>query len=48
MVFSPLRVDAVKAAMSDLRRAGRRPVEATPDRDGVLRPPATAPADEHG
>jgi hypothetical protein len=25
-----------------------RPVEATPDPDGVLRLPATAPADEHG
>lgn len=25
-----------------------RPVEATPDPDGVLRFPATAPADEHG
>jgi hypothetical protein len=24
------------------------PVEATPDPDGVLRLPATAPADEHG
>jgi hypothetical protein len=24
------------------------PVEATPDPDGVLRRPATAPADEHG
>jgi hypothetical protein len=25
-----------------------RPVEATPDPDGVRRLPATAPADEHG
>jgi hypothetical protein len=25
-----------------------RPVEATPDPDGVLRLPATAPVDEHG
>ena len=25
-----------------------RPVEATPDPDGVLRLPAKAPADEHG
>jgi hypothetical protein len=25
-----------------------RPVEAIPDPDGVLRLPATAPADEHG
>ena len=25
-----------------------RPVEATPDPEGVLRRPATAPADEHG
>jgi len=25
-----------------------RPVEAAPDPDGVLRLPATAPADEHG
>ena len=25
-----------------------RPAEATPDPDGVLRLPATAPADEHG
>jgi hypothetical protein len=39
---------AIYVALLDEGVAVYRPVEATPDPDGVLRLPVTAPSDEHG